>query len=369
MSRPHRVARVSLVLFTMVVVVAAALAWPLITLGPSEIEGLRWEKPWWLVGLALVPVLLWFGTLGEDARVPRLRVGSLIAAKAATGGLRARLRDLPGVLRAAAIAFIVLALARPQSIAAAETDERSGIDIMVVLDLSYSMRAADLKPTRLAAAKTVVQEFVERRQDDRIGAAIFGKEAFLLSAPTFDHVRVAQMVGKMETGVVAGEGTAIGDGLATALARLRHSKATTKVIVLLTDGDNNAGSMSPEYATELARKLGVKVYSVQMGNGDEVDIEVDKDSWGRPIYGRARFPVNPELLKKIATDTGGEFFMAVQTDELRSSMHVILDHLQKTKFEAATGDIVERFPLVLFPAVALVIVEALVRALVLRRYP
>ncbi len=348
--------------------IAVGLAWALIALGP-ELSAVRWDRPWWLLGLLLVPVVLYVGTLAEDARVPRLRVGTISAAKRAGGGLRARLRDAPGILRAAAVALIVLALARPQSIAAAETDERRGIDVMVVLDMSLSMRAADLKPTRLAAAKVVIQEFLERRNDDRLGAVVFGRDAFLLSAPTFDHPRLGQLVGKMQLGAIDGGGTAIGDGLATALARLRHSKATSRVIVLLTDGDNNAGSMSPEYATELARQLGVKIYSVQMGNGDAVDVEVEKDQYGRPVYERVRFPVKPEVLKKIAADTGGEFWISTDADQLRSSMHQILDRLEKTRFEAAAGDVVERFPLLLAPGVALVLIEALLRAIVLRRFP
>lgn len=348
--------------------IALGLAWALITLGP-ELAAVRWDRPWWLLGLLLVPVVLYVGTLAEDARIPRLQVGSVTSARRAGGGLRARLRDAPGVIRASAVALIVLALARPQSISASETDERRGIDVMVVLDMSLSMRAADLKPTRLAAAKVVIQEFVERRQDDRLGAVVFGRDAFLLSAPTFDHPRLAQLIGKMQLGSIDGGGTAIGDGLATALARLRHSKATSRVIVLLTDGDNNAGSMSPEYATELARQLGVKIYSIQMGNGDAVDVEVDKDLYGRPIYERVRFPVKPEMLKKIASDTGGEFWISTDAEQLRSYMHQILDRLQKTRFEAAAGDVVERFPLLLAPGVALVLIEAILRAIVLRRFP
>lgn len=349
-------------------ITSLALAWAFITLG-AEITFVRWDRPWWLLGLLLVPIVLYVGTLLEDARLPRLRVGTVSSAKRAPIGLRARLRDVPGVLRGSAVTLIVLALARPQSISAAETDERRGIDVMVVLDMSLSMRAADLKPTRLAAAKVVVQEFLERRPDDRLGAVVFARDAFLLSAPTFDHVRLAQLVGKMELGAIDGGGTAIGDGLATALARLRHSTATSRVIVLLTDGDNNAGSMSPEYATELARQIGVKIYSVQMGNGDAVDVEVDKDLYGRPVYERVRFPVKPEALKKIAADTGGEFWISTDADQLRSSMHQILDRLTKTRFEAAAGDVVERFPLALFPGVALVLIEALLRAIVLRRFP
>jgi Ca-activated chloride channel homolog len=364
-----RTLRTVVVVVSFLAISAIGLLWAIVALGWDEITTLRWDKPYWLVALAIVPVVLILGTLGEDRRIPRLRVGNVDAARATPAGARARLRDVPGVLRAASLGLIAVALARPQSLAAAEIDERSGIDIMVALDLSGSMRAADLKPTRLDAAKAVVQEFIERRADDRIGGVIFAKEAFLLSPLTFDHARLATLIGKMQMGVISGDGTAIGDGLATALARLRRSKASTRVIVLLTDGDNNAGSMSPDYATAAAKELGIKIYTVQMGNGDEVDVEIDKDAFGRPIYGRAKFPVNPALLKKIATETGGESYIADDTEELRSSMHAILDGLAKTRFEAASSDVVERFPLALVPGVALVLIEALLRALILRRYP
>ncbi len=357
---------VALAAFTAAVLLGVLPA--VIRLG-HELSALRWDRPLFLALLVLLPIVAHRATRGEDARIPRLLLGSLVPAVAAPIGIRARLRDVPGALRAAAFLFGVLALARPQSIGAADTDERSGIDVMVVLDLSSSMRAADLRPTRLAAAKTVVQEFVERRPDDRIGAAVFAGDAYPLSPLTFDHARLSMLVSKMEIGSVSRDGTAIGEGLGAALSKLETSTAKSKVIVLLTDGESNAGQMSPTYATDLAKKLGVHIYTVQMGNGDEVDVEIDRDPYGRPVYGRGRFPVNPDLLRRIAKETGGESYIANQTEELRSSMHSILDKLKKTKFEAATGDAVERYPFALFPAAALVILEVFLRALVLRRFP
>jgi Ca-activated chloride channel family protein len=350
--------------------VMVGLAWALAALG-SDIASLRWERPWWLLVLVAVPPALLVGTILEDRRIPRLRFGSIAAATLAPVGLRQRLRDAPGVLRAASIALFAIALARPQSQLQAVVEERRGIDIMIALDLSGSMRAADLKPTRLAAAQGVVQEFIERRGDDRIGAVVFAREAFLLVPPTFDKQLLGKMIGKMKIGMegVSGDGTAIGEGLGSALARLRRSNASSRVIILLTDGDNNSGRMSPETAMELAKKLGVKIYTVQMGNGDEVDVEVKRDMYNRPVYARASFPVNPELLKRIAKETGGEMYIANQTEELRSSMHAILDNLQKTAFEAPAGDIVERYPMALVPGALLVILEAILRAILLRRFP
>lgn len=348
--------------------IMAGLAWALILLGP-EVWVLRWDRPWWLLLLAAVPLVAWRSTLGEDARVPRLRVGSVRPAKAAPPGARAKLRDVPGTLRAAALALVAIALAKPQSVTAAEVDERSGIDVMIVLDLSGSMKAADLKPSRLDAAKAVIQDFLGRRLDDRIGTVVFAGEAFLLSPLTLDKQRLGQQIAKMELGRLTSDGTAIGEGLGMATAHLRGSKAESRVIILLTDGENNAGQMSPEYATALAKKLGIKIYTVQMGTGDEAPYPVEVDPFGRPVYRMVRSPVNPEVLRQIAKETGGEFFIAAQTEELRSSMDKILDQLPKTRFEAASSDMVERFPLVLIPACALVAIEALLRALILRRFP
>ncbi|MFI5299961.1 MAG: VWA domain-containing protein [Polyangiales bacterium] len=368
MSRPVSSARVSVAIGGFVGLLAIAIAPALIVLR-EELHAFRWEKPWWLLAIVAAPIALGLTTWGADAALPRIRVGTVRAATRVPVGWRARVRDLPGILRAVAIALFALALARPQTISESEVDERSGIDIMIALDVSGSMNASDLKPTRLGAAKQVVQELIERRPDDRIGAAIFARDAYLLSALTFDHVRLSQLVGKMQLGIVTGDGTAIGDGLGTCLARLRRSSATSRVMILLTDGDNNAGAMSPDYATGIAKELGVKIYTVQMGNGDEVDAQVGVDRMGTPIYGRARYPVNPELLKKIARETGGEFYLSTDTEQLRSSMHQILDKLTKTRFEAAAGDVVERFPWVLAPGVIAIMIEVFLRALVLRRFP
>lgn len=360
--------RIVTVVIGALLAIMLGLSWALVALG-SELSSVRWERPWWLLVLLAVPPALVVGTILEDRRIPRLKFGSIAPATIAPIGLRQRLRDMPGVLRAAAIALFAIALARPQSQLQAVMEERRGIDIMIALDLSGSMQAADLKPTRLQAAQAVVQEFIERRGDDRIGAVVFGKEAFLLVAPTFDKQLLGQQIGKMKLGVVNEGATAIGEGLGSALARLRRSNASSRVIVLLTDGESNAGSMSPETAIELAKKLGVRIFAVQIGNGDEAPVEVKRDMYGRPIYQMQSFPVNPELLKRMAKETGGEMFIANQTEELRSSMHAILDNLQKTAFEAPAGDIVERYPMALVPGALLVIIEAILRAVLLRRFP
>jgi len=222
---------------------------------------------------------------------------------------------------------------------------------------------------RLDTAKEVILDFIARRKTDRIGVVVFGRAAYILSPPTLDKTLLAALVGKMELDLIDGNGTAIGDAVGTAVARLRRSTARSKAIILLTDGDSNAGSIAPEYSAHLAQTQGVRVYTVQIGNGDEVDVLDGVDLFGQPRYVRAHFPVNPDLLKKIAADTGGDSFVATDKRGLEQSMHSILDKLEKTRFEAQAATMEDLFPLLLIPAVVLIAFEALVRLLLVRRFP
>ncbi|HQY65408.1 MAG TPA: VWA domain-containing protein, partial [Polyangiaceae bacterium] len=223
--------------------------------------------------------------------------------------------------------------------------------------------------TRLETAKDVILEFVSRRKTDRIGVVVFGRSAFILSPPTLDKSLLSGLVSKMELELIDGNGTAIGDAVGTAVARLRRSTARSKAIILLTDGDSNAGTVAPEYAAHLAQTQGVKVYTVQIGDGDEVDVQDGVDLFGQPHFIRTHFPVNPELLRKIAHDTGGESYVATDKKSLSVSMHTILDTLEKTRFESQSATMEDLFPLLLLPAVMLLVLEALARAWLVRRFP
>jgi Ca-activated chloride channel family protein len=348
--------------------------------------GVSLGLPTWAVllafGLAAVGAtgwVVWRMTIGGDARVPRIALPTLAPLIVGPRGKRARLRDLPGVLRGAALLLCILAILRPQNVLKGENAEERGIDIVIVLDLSGSMRALMDQPsqgagraarlTRLETAKQVILDFVARRQNDRIGVVVFGRSAYILSPPTLDKTLLAALVSKMSLDVIDGNGTAIGDALGTAVARLRRSDARSKAVILLTDGDSNAGSIAPEYSAHLAQTQGVRVYTVQIGNGDEVDVQSGVDLFGQPSYQRAHFPVNPTLLKKIATDTGGESFVATDRAGLEQSMHQILDHLEKTRFEQQAAQMEDLFPFLLIPGVLLLALEALVRLTVVRRFP
>ncbi len=368
---------------------AVALIYPAFARGTAWLT-VVWEHPWFgLLGLA-VPFVVYFMTVGADRRMPTLTLPTVAPLVLGPRGLRARLRDLPGVLRGAALILGVLALMRPENVLRGESSEESGIDIVLVLDLSGSMRAlmdqgdgqgsatADTVPgsagqgkrlTRLETAKDVILEFVSRRKTDRIGVVVFGKSAFILSPPTLDKSLLSGLVSKMELELIDGNGTAIGDAVGTAVARLRRSTARSKAIILLTDGDSNAGTVAPEYAAHLAQTQGVKVYTVQIGDGDEVDVQDGVDLFGQPHFVRTHFPVNPELLKRIARDTGGLSYVATDRKSLSVSMHTILDTLEKTRFESQSATMEDLFPLLLLPAVLLLLLEALARAWLVRRFP
>ncbi len=376
--------RFVLVLVQALVVLALALTWPILARREAW-ETSTFEAPWFLLGLLFVPVILYWGTKGQDKRTPRLRIGTIGPLLAGPRGIRARMRDLPGVLRAVSVALLVVAISRPVSILQDTRADDKGIDIVVVLDLSGSMRAIlDAKPgelpgnivlpkgrrlTRLDTAKIVLQDFIGRRKTDRIGVVVFGKSAYVLSPPTLDYHLLSELVGKMSLDVIDGSSTAIGDALATATARLRRSDAQSKVILLLTDGDNKEGLVSPQYATHLATGVGAKVYTIQIGNDDEVDVQEDFDLLGQPRYVRRRYPVNPELLQWIAKTTGGESFVATDANALAKSMHAVLDRLEKTRFEASRSSFEDLFPFLLVPGVLLVGLDALLRAWLLRRFP
>jgi Ca-activated chloride channel family protein len=377
-------ARVAIAMGATLVALGLALIYPCVRRGTGWLDA-SFQYPWFLLLLVVVPVAWWWGTFGQDRRKPRLRIGTIAPLLRGPRGARSYLRDLPGVLRAAALTFLILAMGRPVSVLRDERGDDKGIDIVIALDLSGSMRAVldgdprelpgyqPLGPgkrlTRLDTAKIVIKDFISRRKTDRIGVIVFGKSAYVLSPPTLDYYLLNQMVSKMTLGVVDGSLTAIGDGVGTAVARLRRSDARSKVVILLTDGDSNAGTIAPDYASHLATTVGCKVYTVQIGSGDEVDVEDGVDLFGQPVYSRHRFPVNPELLKKMANDTGGKAFIATDGRALAQSMHAILDNLEKTSFEASIASFEDLFHLLLIPGVFLLGLDALLRAWLLRRFP
>jgi Ca-activated chloride channel family protein len=360
-------------------------AYPALAKGP-ELGGAEWQHPWFLLGLALVPVLLWRGTYGEDARRPRLLLGTVAGFARGPVGVRVWLRDLPGVLRAVGFGLLVLALGRPLNAVVPQSSEEEGIDLVLVLDLSGSMQAVienfpedlarlaegrerGVRPTRLDAAKATIRDFVSRRKTDRIGVVVFGKAAYVLSPPTLDYHLLDTLVSRLGLDLIDASRTAIGDALGVAIARLRRSQSASKAVILLTDGDNNAGEIAPEYAAHLATTVGARIYTVQIGAGDKAEVQEGFDLFGQPRYSTRIFPVNAELLEKIADETGGESYVATDAKGLQASLHDVLDRLEKTKFEAHVATFEDLYRFLLVPGVLLLALDAVARALILRRFP
>jgi Ca-activated chloride channel homolog len=379
------VKRLAVVVGFLIAAVLVGAAYPALARGP-EIAGAQWQYPWFLLGLVLVPVLIWRATIGEDARRPRLLMGTLSGFAGGPVGIRVWLRDLPGVLRGVGFALLVLALARPLNAVVPTSSEEEGIDLVLVLDLSGSMRAvienfpedlarlapereSGLRPTRLDAAKATIRDFVSRRKTDRIGIVVFGKVAYVLSPPTLDYHLLDTLVSRLRLDLIDPSRTAIGDALGVAMARLRRSQAASKAVILLTDGDNNAGEVSPEYAAHLATVVGARVYTVQIGAGDKAEVHDGFDLFGQPRYSTRFFPVNTELLETIAHQTGGESYVASDARGLQASLHDVLDRLEKTKFEAHVATFEDLYRFFLLPGVLLIALDAVARAVFLRRFP
>jgi Ca-activated chloride channel family protein len=341
--------------------------------GYYEVEllghALRFARPWAVLLAIAAPLVLLSRGVWDKARSPRLRVSRGDALAALGGGRRVKLRPLLYALRVSALLLCVLGLMRPQSIHAREQNELEGIDMVLTLDLSLSMQASDIAPSRFEATKVVVDDFVSKRPNDRMGAVVFGRDAYTLLPLTTDKDTLRAAIADLELGMIEGRGTAIGNAVGVALNRLRSSHAKSKVMILLTDGDSNSGNIAPDEAAEFAHNLGVKLYAILMGRADEAKVQRGLDLFGRPLFGGGNFPVNPELLKRMAQRTGGEFFMVTDRKGLERSFHAILDRLEKSEIEDAGAVYGELFPAFVGPAVLLLLLEALLGTTLLRRWP
>jgi Ca-activated chloride channel family protein len=384
-ARFRRALRGTLLVLYSLLALGLGLAYPALARG-DEIVHAEWQRRWFLLALLLVPAIFYRATLGEDRRMPRLKLGTLAALSVGPSGIRVWLRDLPGVLRAVGFGLCVLALARPVNTLRPQAADEEGIDIVVVLDLSGSMRAAmsnlpadlqaylparpaGVRATRIDTAKAVIRDFIARRKTDRIGIVVFGASAYVLSPPTLDYHLLDELVSKMDLNSIDSSRTAIGDAVGVAAARMRRSHARSKAIILLTDGDSNGGKISPEYSAHLTNSVGARLYTIQIGQGDAAEVQDGFDLFGQPHYVSMSFPVNPQLLKELATKTGGSTYVATDAQALQASFHDVLDKLEKTKFEANIANYEDLFAFLLLPGVLLLAADAALRALVLRRFP
>jgi len=235
-------------------------------------------------------------------------------------------------LKLIAIALLIIALARPRNVGVSTKNKKNkGIDIVMAMDVSGSMLARDLKPNRLEALKAVAEKFVDKRTNDRIGVVLYAGESYTKTPITSDESIVKRTINAIEYGGIE-DGTAIGMGLGSAVNRLKTSKAKSKVIILLTDGVNTAGSVDPKLATELAKGINAKVYTIGIGTNGMAEMPYAKDFNGRLLYQKMPVEIDENLLKYIAKETGGQYFRASSNNKLKSIYNEI-DKLEKTEIE------------------------------------
>lgn len=319
----------------------------------------------WL--LAIVPLIaayrLWQSRRGGST----IEVSTIEGAEGAPRTLRYWLRPLPTLLRLAALAALIVALARPRDVHHNVESSTEGIDIVLAVDISGSMLARDFTPDRITAAKQIAGEFVADRFGDRIGVVAFAGEAFTQCPLTSDQTTVQTLLSRLRSGVID-DGTAIGNGLATSINRLRESGAKSKVVILLTDGVNNAGQVSPTLAAKIAYDQGIKVYTVGVGKRGKAPYPVI-DMFGNQSFAPMDVEIDEELLRQIAADTGGEYFRAENNDALKQ-IYDHIDSLEKSKIEVTHYTLYdELFARWVILGLLLLAAEFLFNNLILRKIP
>lgn len=328
------------------------------------------NKEYFLLLLLLIPYLIWY-LLYKKSSEPTMRMSDTHAYQYAPKSLRVRLMWLPMMLRIIVFVLIVVILARPQTHNNWGSRTVEGIDIMLAMDVSTSMLAEDLKPNRIEAAKSVASEFISGRPDDNIGLTIFAGEAFTQCPMTTDHTSLINLLQNVRTDIAARglieDGTAIGMGLANAVSRLKDSKTKSKVVILLTDGSNNRGDISPLTAANIAKSLGIRVYTIAIGSKTMAPYPMQIG--GTVQYVNMRADVDVNTLSEIASTAGGHFYRATNTAELKK-IYKDIDKLEKTKMDvkkySKRYDVYQPFAIA---ALVVFLMEILLRLTVFRRIP
>jgi Ca-activated chloride channel homolog len=329
-------------------------------------KDISFAYPWVLYFLLIIPALVaWYFWKGRKKQAA-ITYSSLKMFEKIPATFRERLRHLPFALRMLALIFLIIALARPQNFSAGQSVNAEGIDIAMVLDISGSMLAEDFKPNRLEAAKNVIDNFISARTTDRIGLVIFSREAFTQCPLTIDYAVLRNLLGSIKTGMIE-DGTAIGNGIANGINRLKDSDAESRVIILLTDGVNNAGEVDPISAAEIASTFGIRIYTIGVGTRGEAPYPVQTPFGTR--YQMMPVEIDEAILKKIADITGGEYFRATNNRALEEIYNKI-DKMEKTKIEITSyRNAKELFAGWLGIGFALLLLELLASKTILRKLP
>jgi Ca-activated chloride channel homolog len=288
--------------------------------------------PYVLLLLLLLPALAWLK--GKMGQVASFVYSSVDLVRPIAGLRRSRAGAILAQLRWLALALFIIALAQPRLVQGESHVKASGIDIVVALDLSGSMRSEDFgtNQSRIKLAKEVLGKFIDNRPNDRIGLVAFAKDAYIASPPTLDHDYLQHQLDRLQIGVIDESATAIGSALMTALNRIKDLKDKSKIVILMTDGENNSGKISPLTAADAAQALGVKVYTIGIGKQGTAPYPFAKNQWGQVIYKQIPVDIDEETLTKIAQQTNGKYYRADTADTLRR-IYADIDRLETTEVE------------------------------------
>lgn len=329
---------------------------------------LSFAHPWMFLFLLALPVIITWYILKGKKQKPELQLSSVAAFKGRHTSAVVRLLHVPFVLRCLSIVFIIIALARPQTRLAWQDMSAEGIDIVMAMDLSPSMLARDFKPNRLESAKEVATSFIDGRPNDRIGLVVFSGEAYTQCPLTIDHSVLKNLLAEAVPDFLP-DGTAIGMGLATSVNRLKESKAKSKVIILITDGENNVGSVSPLTAAEIAQLYGIRVYTIGVGSRGMAYSPAYRYPNGEFAFDYVEVRIDEELLEKIAGMTDGQYFRATNNKAL-ADIYKKIDELEKTRFDVTEfKKMREEFWLFALLAALLLLSEWFMRNTLLRSIP
>lgn len=321
-----------------------------------------------ILWLEIIPVLLIIHYLYLELaeRKPHLRVSTSVPWKLSGGSVLGWIRHLPFAFRILAVVMIIIAMARPRSSQEMDRVDTEGIDIMLTMDVSTSMLARDFKPDRISAAKDIAIEFISQRPSDRIGIVVFAGESYTQCPLTTDRATLINLMKEVQTDLIE-DGTAIGNGLATAVARLKDSNAKSRVVILLTDGVNNRGEITPQTAAEIAKTYGVRVYTIGVGAMGTAPYPV-MTPWGVDVQ-NVRVEIDEDLLSEIAETTGGRYFRATDNTKLME----IYSEINKMEKDRTTIDSFpvykELFGRYAFIALLALMLELVLKLFVIRRLP
>lgn len=323
-------------------------------------------QPYFLLLLLIIPALIVWFYFYRNKNTNDINISSFAGFYNSKKTIKNRIIHLPFLLRLIAISLVIIALARPQKSFDKSDIKVEGIDIMLSLDISGSMLAEDFKPNRLEASKEVALDFIDGRPNDRIGLVLFSAESFLQCPLTIDHPKLKSLFANVKSGMVT-DGTALGDGLGLSVYHIKKSQAISKVIILMTDGINNQGSLDPVTAAEIAKLFGVRVYTIGVGSRglapypfqtpfgiqyQNIDVQIDED-----------------LLKKVAEGTGGSYFRATDKQKLEE-IYKEIDKMEKTKIDVSRfSKKKEEFLLFVILATIIFVLEVILKYTILRRIP